>query len=137
VVVGVETQPELARLDLERLNEIVGTGSASFARARARRFRDDEACRIGDLKEAVQSRDTTGSEAIAHTIRGASINFGASRLAELAARVEHTSSFERQDVLLGWVELLSSELRLLHELMLERGLTSLLPHRNLPDTGED
>src|SRR5262245_33653529 len=97
ITVGGEPVSDADHLDLAGLDEIFGGASTSFARELARIFLADVTRRLGHLRDSVELGNASSSMKIAHTVRGASINFGAVRLAELADRVERYAELESRD----------------------------------------
>ena len=94
---GLDTEAALVRVggDLELLKEI------------ARIFLDDCPRSLAELHAALESQDCAGVERSAHTLKGASANFGANRLVFSALQLEkmgHAHTLDESAVAMAAVE---------------------------------
>ena len=80
---------------LEKLRQLGGSNQ-SFLSELIDVFRSESLERLKQMKEAAATSDLAKLQDIAHTHRGACINFGAQRMADLCTRVESTTTAEPQ-----------------------------------------
>ncbi|HXF49700.1 MAG TPA: response regulator [Verrucomicrobiae bacterium] len=87
VVAAKENNRRAAPVDWARLEQASG-GDAAFRRQLIEVFLADCENRLGLLNEALRTKNFTRMEREAHSIKGASANFGASGLSRLAGELE-------------------------------------------------
>ena len=80
---------------LEKLRQLGGSNQ-SFLSELIDVFRSESLERLKQMKEAAATSDLAKLHDIAHTHRGACINFGAQRMAELCTKMESTTTAEPQ-----------------------------------------
>ncbi|MDK2973193.1 MAG: two-component system, sensor histidine kinase and response regulator [Candidatus Sumerlaeota bacterium] len=95
-------------LDLARLEEIAD-GDMAFTKEILTGFQRDMGHRIDELRVAVQQQDSESIRRVAHTIKGASRNIGADRMAQAAERIEKRSEGLKMKSLQPGLELLETE----------------------------
>jgi two-component system, sensor histidine kinase and response regulator len=99
------TPPELP-VDLEAALSRFG-GDRAFLMDMCRDFRDHLPMRMQEVLDAHRDRDVNRLHRHAHTLKGISLNFNASHLAELASRLEtlcRQEKIDEVDVLVGKIE---------------------------------
>ncbi len=79
--------PQVADLDIGLVTERIGEDGALF-RNMLRWFRDGQADCVQRLRAAMTANDTATAQRLAHTLKGAAGDIGATRLSEAAKRLE-------------------------------------------------
>lgn len=112
-------------LDLSYLQE-AADGDASFIRAILSDYLGEMARYVVELKASASNPDLAVVARVAHTIRGASANVGASRVRETASHLEAQVKKGQLQGFQSLVELLGQELSRVRELVERQSLEDLL-----------
>jgi two-component system, sensor histidine kinase and response regulator len=111
-----------ASLDPERIAMLreLDDGDGELMATLAREYERDSERQLTTMHQALTDRDAHSLERAAHTLKGASANLGATRLAELCARLQELGRAEELDGAASLVAAAVTELdrvnRELHEL---------------------
>jgi CheY-like chemotaxis protein/HPt (histidine-containing phosphotransfer) domain-containing protein len=121
--VPVPSHDTAMHLDLSRLQELAtDAGTPTIAVELTQIFLEDIVRRIRSLSDAVVARDQTGCLYVAHAIKGACGNFGATGMARLAEEAERRLKLAAFDEVSPLVLRLSEELALVRAILDEYGL---------------
>lgn len=82
-----QEKPVVDAAAIERLREI-GDGDVAFLKDVFSAFESDTVQRLTALRQTLAAGDTTGLKRAAHTIKGSSLNVGASQLAASSLQLE-------------------------------------------------
>lgn len=120
--IPVPTREDSMHLDLSRLEELsTEAGSPSIALELTHIFLEDIVRRVSSLREAAARADQKACLSIAHAVKGACGNFGAVRMAALAAHIEQRGkSYAMSDIPPLAAEL-EQELATVRDLLDQRG----------------
>jgi CheY-like chemotaxis protein len=122
VTIPIPNQDAATRLDPSRLDELAREAGPAIALELSEIFVDDMARRISQLRTAIEEADLPAELSLAHAVKGACGNFGASRMALLAEDMEHCLKTGAQNALLPLQEELEIELTVVRSLLEARGL---------------
>ncbi len=84
-------------LDLELVGELLDEDARDEGLLEM--FVDESRSRLARLRDAIESRDASAVGAIAHSVKGSSASFGATRMAGLASELEHGADLGRAELL--------------------------------------
>nr|PZN27634.1 MAG: hypothetical protein DIU78_04545 [Pseudomonadota bacterium] len=110
------------RLDPSRIEELASEAGTAVALELAEIFLDDVGRRVTSLQRALGDSNREGCLALAHSIKGASANFGAVRMAALAEALERLVKNGSPTLAAHVGEELASELAVVRTLLEARGL---------------
>jgi CheY-like chemotaxis protein/HPt (histidine-containing phosphotransfer) domain-containing protein len=122
VTVPIPDHDAATRLDPSRLDELAREAGPAIALELSEIFVDDMTRRVSLLRTAIEEADLPAELSLAHAVKGACGNFGASRMALLAEDMEHCLKTGAQSALLHLQEELETELTLVRSLLEARGL---------------
>jgi CheY-like chemotaxis protein/HPt (histidine-containing phosphotransfer) domain-containing protein len=123
--VPVPSHEAAIHLDLSRLEELtLEAGSAAIAVELTQIFLEDVVRRIRTFSEAAATHDQPACLFIAHALKGACGNFGATGMARLAEEAERRGKARAFDEVASLARRLSEELALVRALLDEHGLVS-------------
>lgn len=123
--VPVPSQEAAMHLDLSRLEELATeAGSPLIAVELTQIFLDDVVRRIRSFSEAAAQHDQATCLFVAHALKGACGNFGATGMARLAEEAERRSKAFAFDEVSSLAVRISEELALVRALLDEHGLVS-------------
>jgi CheY-like chemotaxis protein/HPt (histidine-containing phosphotransfer) domain-containing protein len=130
VTIPIPNNDSEIRLDPSRLDELARDAGPAIALELSEIFMHDMARRLAQLGEAIERADLPAELALAHAVKGACGNFGASRMALLAQDVEHCLKTGAVSMLPKLHEELESELVMVRALLEARGL--IQPPHSVP-----
>jgi len=110
------------RLDPSRLDELAREAGPAIALELSEIFVDDMTRRLTQLRTAIDAADLPAELSLAHAVKGACGNFGASRMALLAEDMEQCLKTGRISTLPQIHDELETELTLVRALLEARGL---------------
>ena len=122
VTIPVPDHDASTRLDPSRLDELAREAGPAIALELSEIFVDDMGRRVSQLRTAIEKADLPAELSLAHAVKGACGNFGASRMALLAENMEHCLKTGAQSALLRLQEELETELTVVRSLLEARGL---------------
>jgi CheY-like chemotaxis protein/HPt (histidine-containing phosphotransfer) domain-containing protein len=123
--VPVPSQDAATHLDLSRLEELTNdAGSAQIAVELTQIFLEDIVRRIRSLADAASTHDQTNCAFVAHALKGACGNFGATGMARLAEEAERRCKVSSFEDIASLAVRLSEELALVRAILDEYGLVS-------------
>ncbi|MFA5193397.1 MAG: Hpt domain-containing protein [Verrucomicrobiia bacterium] len=96
-----QKNPAVDAAAIERLREI---GDVAFLKDVFSAFESDTARRLAAMREMLTTGDVTGLKRAAHTIKGSSLNVGASNLTAISLQVEQLAGSGKLE---GAVELIT------------------------------
>lgn len=95
-------------VDLRRIQNIA-EGDRAFEKEVLDAYLGDCAKRIARLRESIPAKDSTTARRDAHTIKGASMNIGTTRLHECARELEKTDPAQDQSEAMKQLEAVEAE----------------------------
>ena len=110
------------RLDPSRLDELAREAGPAIALELSEIFIDDVTRRVSLLRTAIETADLREELSLAHAVKGACGNFGASRMALLAEQIERCLKTGASASLLALQSELETELTVVRSLLEARGL---------------
>jgi CheY-like chemotaxis protein/HPt (histidine-containing phosphotransfer) domain-containing protein len=122
VTVPIPNHDAATRLDPSRLDELAREAGPAIALELSEIFVDDMTRRVAALRTAIEDADLPAELSLAHAVKGACGNFGASRMALLAEDMEHCLKTGAQSALPRLQEELETELTVVRSLLEARGL---------------
>lgn len=120
-----ELRAPMAVLDRSRLQEIADEAGPAIVLELSQIFLEDATQRIVELSQALACEDRASGLSLVHSIKGASGNFGALRMASLAEEIERRCKVGELSRAAELMPVLSTELELLRNLLKSKGLLSV------------
>jgi HPt (histidine-containing phosphotransfer) domain-containing protein len=121
------THDAAMRLDPSRLDELAREAGPAIVLELSEIFLDDMGRRLAQLRTAIAQADLPAELSLAHAVKGACGNFGASRMATLAEDMEQCLKTGATKSLPHLHSELETELGLVRSLLEARGLIQTLP----------
>jgi CheY-like chemotaxis protein/HPt (histidine-containing phosphotransfer) domain-containing protein len=122
LTIPIPSHDAATRLDPSRLDELAREAGPAIALELSEIFVDDMARRVAQLRTAIEEADLPAELSLAHAVKGACGNFGASRMALLAEDMERCLKTGAQSTLPRLQEELETELTVVRSLLEARGL---------------
>jgi CheY-like chemotaxis protein len=122
ITMPVPNHDATTRLDTSRLDELATEAGPAIALELSEIFLHDMTRRLAQLKVAIDEADLPAELSLAHAVKGACGNFGASRMALIAEDIEHCLKSGAAASLSPLQLELEAELRILRVLLEARGL---------------